>query len=131
MYSYVSCMYLDVTRMYSCVLVCYSYVLVCYFHVTRVTLLGLILEEPQIMMSGFLSSVLRAKFSYLLTTSETGGKPVISKFTLITMAKFASHHVGVFHFVHTVPIVYFFKNSLRKQLFSLSILPPFPFVVNL
>ena len=26
----------------------------------------------------------------------------------MTMAKFASHHVGVFHFVHTVPIVYFF-----------------------
>ena len=30
MYSYVTCMYLDVIRMYSCVLVCYSYVLVCY-----------------------------------------------------------------------------------------------------
>ena len=30
----------------------------------------------------------------------------------MTMAKFASHHVGVFHFVDTVPIVYiFFKFS--------------------
>ena len=77
MYSYVTCMYFDVTRMYSRVLVCYSYVLVFYSYVTRVTILGLILEEPQVMMSRFLRSVLRTKFSYLLTTSETGGKPVI------------------------------------------------------
>ena len=77
MYSYVTCMHLDVTRMDSCLLVCYSHVLVCYSYVTRVTILGLILEESQIMMSRFLGSALRAKFSYLLTTSEAGGKPVI------------------------------------------------------